>query len=141
MGGSGGGGGDHLGGGAGGGAIELIAHGTGILNLYAGSKIAVNGGDTRPDNNRGGGGVPEDPSVWWAEASSTMARLKPKGADCTPDDRQARGSARRTWAEPVGALPLKAMEPCKWEPMISAGTRPNRGTNSVTTRVSTEPWV
>ena len=56
LGGSGGGGGDHLGGGAGGGAIELIAHGTGILNLSAGSKIAVNGGDTRPDNTRGGGG-------------------------------------------------------------------------------------
>ena len=56
LGGSGGGGGDHLGGGAGGGAIELIAHGTGSLNLSAGSKIAVNGGDTRPDNNRGGGG-------------------------------------------------------------------------------------
>ena len=56
LGGSGGGGGDHLGGGAGGGAIELIAHGTGILNLSTGSKIAVNGGDTRPDNNRGGGG-------------------------------------------------------------------------------------
>ena len=50
LGGSGGGGGSHLGGGAGGGAIELIAHGTGILTLSAGSKIAVNGGDTRPDS-------------------------------------------------------------------------------------------
>ena len=43
----------------------------------------------------------EDPSDWRAEASPTMARLKPRAADCTPDVRQARESAR-TWAEPVG---------------------------------------
>ena len=55
LGGSGGGGGRNRAGGAGGGAIELIAHGMGVLKLNAGSRISVNGGDTS-DNNRGGGG-------------------------------------------------------------------------------------
>ena len=55
LGGSGGGGGRNRAGGAGGGAIELIAHGMGVLKLNAGSRISVNGGDTS-DNDRGGGG-------------------------------------------------------------------------------------
>ena len=55
LGGSGGGGGQYQGGGSGGGAIELIAHGTGVLKLDSGARITVNGGDTA-SNNRGGGG-------------------------------------------------------------------------------------
>ena len=45
LGGSGGGGGDFDPAGAGGGAIELIAHGDGVLSLTASAKISVNGGD------------------------------------------------------------------------------------------------
>jgi hypothetical protein len=43
LGGSGGGGGNMDPGGAGGGAIELIAHGDGVLSLTASVKISVNG--------------------------------------------------------------------------------------------------
>ena len=55
LGGSGGGGGQYRAGGSGGGAIELVAHGAGLLKLDTGSRISVNGGDTT-DRNRGGGG-------------------------------------------------------------------------------------
>ena len=52
--------------------------------------------------------------------------LEAKGADCTrttdwPEGRQGGHGRSRKHS------PSKAMEPCKWEPMISAGTRPNRG--------------
>ena len=50
------GGGSRRAGGAGGGAIELIAHGNGALTLATGSKVSVNGGDTKNENEGGGGG-------------------------------------------------------------------------------------
>jgi hypothetical protein len=55
LGGSGGGGGDIDPGGAGGGAIELIAHGDGVLSLTASAKISVNGGDAYRSHTKGGG--------------------------------------------------------------------------------------
>ena len=55
LGGSGGGGGDLDPGGAGGGAIELIAHGDGVLSLTASAKISVNGGDAHRSHTKGGG--------------------------------------------------------------------------------------
>ena len=55
LGGSSGGGGDRDPGGAGGGAIELIAHGDGVLSLTASAKISVNGGDAYRSNSKGGG--------------------------------------------------------------------------------------
>ena len=56
LGGSGGGGGnDDPGGGGGGGAIELIAHGDGVLSLTASAKISVNGGDADIDDYQSGG--------------------------------------------------------------------------------------
>jgi hypothetical protein len=55
LGGSGGGGGNTRTGGAGGGAIELIAHGDGVLTLTTSAKISVNGGDADIDNYRSGG--------------------------------------------------------------------------------------
>ena len=57
LGGSGGGGGEYRAGGAGGGAIELVAHGAGLLKLNTGSKITVNGGDTNSADRGGGGGA------------------------------------------------------------------------------------
>ena len=55
LGGSGGGGGDADPGGAGGGAIELIAHGDGLLSLTTSAKISVNGGDAHRSHSKGGG--------------------------------------------------------------------------------------
>ena len=55
LGGSGGGGGDVDPGGAGGGAIELIAHGDGLLSLTTSAKISVNGGDAHRSHSKGGG--------------------------------------------------------------------------------------
>ena len=55
LGGSGGGGGDHDPAGAGGGAIELIAHGDGMLSLTTSAKISVNGGDAHRSHTKGGG--------------------------------------------------------------------------------------
>ena len=56
LGGSGGGGGNDRSGGAGGGAIELVAHGNGAVTIATGAQISVNGGDTTPNGNDGGGG-------------------------------------------------------------------------------------
>ena len=55
LGGSGGGGGNTRTGGAGGGAIELIAHGDGLLSLTTSAKISVNGGDADIDYYQSGG--------------------------------------------------------------------------------------
>ena len=55
LGGSSGGGGDLDPGGAGGGAIELIAHGDGVLSLTTSAKISVNGGDAHRSHTKGGG--------------------------------------------------------------------------------------
>ena len=54
LGGSGAGGGDWYPGGAGGGAIELFAHGDGVLTI--GGSIKANGGDASRDHDRAGGG-------------------------------------------------------------------------------------
>ena len=54
LGGSGAGGGDWYPGGAGGGAIELFAHGDGVLTI--GGSIKANGGDAAQDDDRAGGG-------------------------------------------------------------------------------------
>jgi hypothetical protein len=56
LGGSGGGGGDTYGGGAGGGAVELFAHGDGVLTITSGGKILANGGDTSTQHAESGGG-------------------------------------------------------------------------------------
>jgi hypothetical protein len=56
LGGSGGGGGDAYGGGAGGGAVELFAHGDGVLTITSGGKILSNGGDTSTSHSQSGGG-------------------------------------------------------------------------------------
>ena len=53
LGGSGGGGGDVYAGGAGGGAIELVAHGDGVLTLSG--SIKANGGDTSRQHDESGG--------------------------------------------------------------------------------------
>ena len=55
FGGSGGGGGDAYGGGAGGGAVELFAHGDGVLTITSGGKILANGGDTSTQHSQSGG--------------------------------------------------------------------------------------
>ena len=55
LGGSGGGGGDTYGGGAGGGAVELFAHGDGVLTITSGGKILANGGDTSTQHAESGG--------------------------------------------------------------------------------------
>ena len=55
LGGSGGGGGDTYGGGAGGGAVELFAHGDGVLTITSGGKILANGGDTSTQHSQSGG--------------------------------------------------------------------------------------
>ena len=54
LGGAGAGGGDWYPGGAGGGAIELFAHGDGVLTI--GGSIKANGGDASRDHDRAGGG-------------------------------------------------------------------------------------
>ena len=49
------GGGDAYGGGAGGGAVELFAHGDGVLTITSGGKILANGGDTSTQHSQSGG--------------------------------------------------------------------------------------
>ena len=55
LGGSGGGGGDLYPGGAGGGAIELFAHGDGVLTITTNGKVLANGGDASRQHAESGG--------------------------------------------------------------------------------------
>ena len=80
FGGSGGGGGDAYGGGAGGGAVELFAHGDGVLTITSGGKILANGGDTSTSIPKAVEPVPVERSASKAEAYRLPAPWKPRVA-------------------------------------------------------------
>jgi hypothetical protein len=81
IGGSGGGGGDTYGGGAGGGAVELFAHGDGVLTITSGGKILANGGDTSTEHSQSGGGGSGGAIRLEAGSISIAGTLEAKGGN------------------------------------------------------------